>query len=259
MAPGPPRGRAGEAEIGGAQADKTRAEADAQMILRAGFASRSPIPARVCPMRTKCSRRCTAWSMAVSAPSSRISAQANGRSQPSAAHASYRTDSARRYSPLGQITPENVDELERAWTFHTGDLPEDNFGAETTPIKIGDSLYLCSGMNIMFALDPVTGRQRWRYDPQVSEEWIPYTAACRGVAYYAVPGADPNSLCATRIIEGTLDGRIIAVDARIEIDPGHHEHVGVLRLLLGARIQPGNTCSASCGALLRHKASQEVQ
>ena len=124
------------------------------------------------------------------------------------------TDSARRYSPLGQITPDNVDGLERAWTFHTGDLPEDNFGAETTPIKIGDSLYLCSGMNIMFALDPVTGRQRWRYDPQVSEEWIPYTAACRGVAYYAVPGADPNTLCATRIIEGTLDGRIIAVDAR---------------------------------------------
>ena len=124
------------------------------------------------------------------------------------------TESARRYSPLGQITPDNVDELERAWVYHTRDLPEENFGAETTPIKIGDSLYLCSAMNILIALDPVTGRERWRYDPEVSEEWIPYTAACRGVAYYAVPGADPNSLCAARIIEGTLDGRIIAVDAR---------------------------------------------
>ena len=124
------------------------------------------------------------------------------------------TESARRYSPLGQITPDNVDELERAWVYHTRDLPEENFGAETTPIKIGDSLYLCSAMNILIALDPVTGRERWRYDPQVSEEWIPYTAACRGVAYYAVPGAAPNSLCAARIIEGTLDGRIIAVDAR---------------------------------------------
>ena len=124
------------------------------------------------------------------------------------------TESARRYSPLGQITPDNVDRLERAWVYHTRDLPEENFGAETTPIKIGDSLYLCSAMNILVALDPVTGRERWRYDPEVSEEWIPYTAACRGVAYYAVPGADPNSLCSTRIIEGTLDGRIIAVDAR---------------------------------------------
>ena len=93
------------------------------------------------------------------------------------------TESARRYSPLGQITPDNVDELERAWVYHTRDLPEENFGAETTPIKIGDSLYLCSAMNILIALDPVTGRERWRYDPEESEEWIPYTAACRGVAY----------------------------------------------------------------------------
>lgn len=124
------------------------------------------------------------------------------------------TESARRYSPLGQITPDNVDRLERAWVYHTRDLPEENYGAETTPIKIGDSLYLCSGMNILIALNPITGQERWRYDPQVSEEWIPYTAACRGVAYYAVAGADPNSLCSTRIIEGTLDGRIIAVDAR---------------------------------------------
>lgn len=124
------------------------------------------------------------------------------------------TYSARRYSPLAQITPENVARLERAWVFSTGELPEDRWGAETTPLKVGDSLYLCTGMGVMIALDPVTGRQRWRYDPQVPEEWIPYTAACRGVSYYAVPGAGPTSLCAARIIGGTLDGRIIAVDAR---------------------------------------------
>ncbi len=124
------------------------------------------------------------------------------------------TDSARRYSPLAQITPDNVARLERAWVFNTGELPDEKYGAETTPLKVGDSLYLCTGMSVMIALDPVTGRQRWRYDPEVSAEWIPYTAACRGVSYYAVPGADPNSLCAARIIEGTLDGRIIAVDSR---------------------------------------------
>jgi quinoprotein glucose dehydrogenase len=123
------------------------------------------------------------------------------------------TESARRYSPLAQITPANVTKLERAWVYHTGDLPEHNYGAETTPIKVGDTLYLCSAMNVMIALDPLTGTERWRYDPHVPDEWIPYTAACRGVTYYAVPGADPASACATRIIEGTLDGRIIAVDA----------------------------------------------
>src|SRR5690606_19344910 len=101
----------------------------------------------------------------------------------------------------------------RAWIYHTGDLPEHNFGVETTPIKVGGSLYLCTGMNVLIALDPATGEERWRFDPGVSEEWIPYTAACRGVSYFTAPNADPASPCATRIIEGTLDGRIIAVDA----------------------------------------------
>lgn len=126
---------------------------------------------------------------------------------------------AQRYSPLGQITPGNVGRLERAWVYHTGDMPkgdpkESKYGAETTPLKVGDTLYLCSATNILIALDPVTGKQRWRYDPQVSDAYIPYTAACRGVAYHATPGAAPDTACAARIIEGTLDGRLIAVDAR---------------------------------------------
>jgi len=131
------------------------------------------------------------------------------------------TYSARRFSPLAQITPANVGKLERAWTYHTGDLPppnptdiQDNYGAETTPLKVGDSLYLCSAKGTMISLDPITGKQRWRFDPKVPDKNIPYTAACRGVAYYAVPGAAPDTACAARVIEGTLDARIIAVDAR---------------------------------------------
>jgi quinoprotein glucose dehydrogenase len=128
------------------------------------------------------------------------------------------TYAAQRYSPLDQITPDNVERLERAWVYHTGDMPQGDptdskYGAETTPLKVGNTLYLCSATNILIALDPATGRQRWRYDPQVSDDYIPYTAACRGVAYYATPGASPDSECATRIVEGTLDGRLIAVDA----------------------------------------------
>lgn len=168
-----------------------------------------------------------------------------------------RDNAATRYSPLAQITPENVGRLERVWEYRTGDLPENRWGAETTPLKVGDTLYLCSARNILIALDPRTGQERWRYDPQVPDEYIPYTAACRGVAYYRVPPPGPaaaadapaavpalaseaetdaganldpaappaadaapadvadasTGLCATRIVEGTLDGRIIAVDA----------------------------------------------
>ncbi|GAA0335923.1 membrane-bound PQQ-dependent dehydrogenase, glucose/quinate/shikimate family [Sphingomonas oligophenolica] len=128
------------------------------------------------------------------------------------------TYSARRFSPLAEITPANVSGLKRAWIAHTGDMPATPdaakmYGAETTPLKIGDTLYLCSAKNIMLALDAGTGRQKWRFDPQVPDKWIPYTAACRGVVYYAVPGAAVGSACAQRILEGTLDARLIEVDA----------------------------------------------
>jgi quinoprotein glucose dehydrogenase len=129
------------------------------------------------------------------------------------------TYAARRYSPLSQITPDNVGKLERVWVAHTGDLPSspdvaDQYGAETTPLKIGARLYLCSAKNILIALDPATGKELWRFDPKVPDANIPYTAACRGVTYYAVPAANPAQPCAERIIEGTLDARLIAVDAR---------------------------------------------
>ncbi|MBS7700373.1 MAG: membrane-bound PQQ-dependent dehydrogenase, glucose/quinate/shikimate family [Chelatococcus sp.] len=128
------------------------------------------------------------------------------------------TYSARRHSPLTQISPANVGNLKRAWVAHTKDMPATpeaakQYGAETTPLKVGNSLYLCSAKNIMMELDPATGEERWRYDPQIGDKWIPYTAACRGVTYFAVPNEPPDQDCAQRIIEGTIDGRLIAVDA----------------------------------------------
>ena len=129
------------------------------------------------------------------------------------------TTSARRYSPLAQINPANVGKLRRVWTIHTGDLPSSEmirktYGAENTPLKIGDSLYLCTPKNILIALDPASGKEKWRFDPKVPDDAIPYTAACRGVVHYAVPGAAADQPCAARVIEGTLDARLIAVDAR---------------------------------------------
>jgi quinoprotein glucose dehydrogenase len=128
------------------------------------------------------------------------------------------TNAALRYSPLAQITPENVDGLKPAWTFHTGDLPSGKgvgkYSPEGTPIKVGDGLYLCTGMNILISLDPATGKEIWRFDPKVSDDAIPYGATCRGVAYYAVPNVAADSACATRILMGTLDARLIAVDAK---------------------------------------------
>lgn len=149
-----------------------------------------------------------------------------------------RNNAATRFSPLQQITPDNVAKLEQAWLFRTGDLPQKRWGAETTPLKVGDTLYLCTARNQLVALNAADGTERWRFDPKIKDKSIPYTAACRGVSYYEVPAtaqqaadadvaADlasgqsqvpvltqlPRSACSARIIEGTLDGRLIAVDA----------------------------------------------
>jgi quinoprotein glucose dehydrogenase len=126
--------------------------------------------------------------------------------------------SARRYSPLDQINKDNVGKLQRAWTFHTGDLPSQaakkTYGAENTPLKVGDLLYVCTPKSMVIAVDAKSGAERWRFDPKVPDKNIPYTADCRGVAYYAVPNAPDTQACATRIIEGTLDARLIALDAK---------------------------------------------
>lgn len=125
------------------------------------------------------------------------------------------SDAATRYSPLDQITPQNVGQLEKAWEFRTGAMPQesDAYAAETTPLKVGDNLYLCSALNTLIAVDAVTGKEEWRYDPQVSEDAIPYSASCRGVTWYRNPDALEGDACRDRIIQGTIDARLIAVDA----------------------------------------------
>ncbi len=70
------------------------------------------------------------------------------------------------------------------------------YGTENTPLKVGNLLYTCTAKNIIVALDAATGKPAWRVDPQVPDKWIPYTTACRGLSYYAVPGAALNSPCA---------------------------------------------------------------
>jgi quinoprotein glucose dehydrogenase len=117
---------------------------------------------------------------------------------------------AQRFSSLTKIDLDNVGQLVRAWEYRSGDLPLERWGAETTPLKIDDTVYLCSARNILIALDARTGEERWRHNPGIADEAIPYTAACRGVAHFATGG---TQACANRIIEGTLDARLVAVDA----------------------------------------------
>ena len=127
-----------------------------------------------------------------------------------------RTSSGTRFSPAGQITPENVGALKVAWTLKTGDLPSAYPGQmqvhtfEATPLKVGDLVYVCTAHNIVIAADADTGQQRWRYDPKLNTKGTGLLA-CRGVSWFdAGPG---TTQCRSRIIFGTLDARLIALDA----------------------------------------------
>jgi quinoprotein glucose dehydrogenase len=114
-----------------------------------------------------------------------------------------RTPAGDRYSPLAQITPQNVGALEAAWSFSTGDMPKAGensrgreFSFEATPIKVGDTLYFCTPHRDVVALDATTGKQRWRYSPGGDMSKNIYQA-CRGVSYYEASEGGP---CRHRIV-----------------------------------------------------------
>ena len=65
---------------------------------------------------------------------------------------------AKRFSPLTQITPKNVSQLEPAWSFDTGVT-----NLQVTPIVVNGLMYLTGGTSV-FALEPETGEEVWRFD-----------------------------------------------------------------------------------------------
>ncbi|MEO6351324.1 MAG: PQQ-binding-like beta-propeller repeat protein, partial [Candidatus Limnocylindrales bacterium] len=101
----------------------------------------------------------------------------------------------RRFSPLTQITPENVSTLTRAWTFDTGGA-----AMQVTPLVVDGVMYVSAGNNL-FALEPETAKVLWKFsDTDMSR---------RGLAYW--PGDAQTS---PRLYTGAGDGRLIAVDVK---------------------------------------------
>jgi glucose dehydrogenase len=105
-----------------------------------------------------------------------------------------------RYSPLTQIHTGNVSQLRRAWTYHTG---ESGRSFETTPIMVENTLYFSTQNQNVVALEPETGREIWKYNARSNSR------ENRGVAYW--PG---DQTTPARILVGTGDGRLIALDAK---------------------------------------------
>ncbi|MGH8238322.1 MAG: PQQ-binding-like beta-propeller repeat protein, partial [Steroidobacteraceae bacterium] len=107
-----------------------------------------------------------------------------------------------RFSPLAAIGQGNVKDLQLAWYF---DL-DTKRGQEATPLVVDGTMYVTSAWSKVFALDARTGKEKWRFDPQVVGDKA-IDACCdvvnRGVAAWG-----------RSVFVGTLDGRLIALDMR---------------------------------------------
>jgi len=127
-----------------------------------------------------------------------------------------------RYSPLTQITPDNVENLKVAWVYHTqgqandtndGDNPDAKHTSfSATPILDNNTLYFCSGLGRAFAINAETGAEIWVHDakpPKMENAW---NHVCRGVALWKDPKPQ-NAICSRRIFMGVLDGTMVGLDA----------------------------------------------
>ena len=170
-----------------------------------------------------------------------------------------RTASGLRYSPLTQITPENVKDLEVAWVYHTGATirpseagPDHEFNFEATPLKVRGKLFLCTPHAETIAIEPETGKEVWRFDPRANVQ-DDEQLSCRGVSYYESPGATGG--CAHRILTATLHAKLYALDA----DTGQRCHDfgsnGEVDLTEGmGLVKPGYYYVTSPPAIVRGKA-----
>ena len=135
-----------------------------------------------------------------------------------------------KYSPLAQITSENVGDLAVAWRWESADgrfdldnlrayYPALQIGNDTsnvsinglkgTPLMVGDTLYLTTALSQVAAIDAATGETRWVHDPQSYAAGIPIMVlgfSSRGLAYWTDGEA-------ARIIWATGDAMLHAVDA----------------------------------------------
>lgn len=141
-----------------------------------------------------------------------------------------RSNLGQRYSPLEQITPENVQDLELAWKYQTGDRKGPDDVTETTyqatPLKVGNTLYLCTPHNWLIALDADSGEERWVYNARVPPESQRQHQTCRGVSYLPpedeelppveTAGTPAETLaaveCDAQLFLPTSDARLVALD-----------------------------------------------
>lgn len=173
--------------------------------------------------------------MAVSA------AAAPARAQPPATHdwpAYGRDQLGSRFSPLAEVTRENVGKLVVAWMYRTGEIDErvrQPVKFEATPIVVDGTMYLSTPFGRAIALDPLTGKERWTFDAKADHggNWGDF--ANRGVSMWVDPRATAAARCKRRIFVPVIDGRIVALDAKTGTPCAGFGDKGTVHLRRGLR------------------------
>jgi len=152
-----------------------------------------------------------------------------------------RTQSGDRFSPASQINRENVKSLVPAWTYRTGELDAKTrrpAKLEATPLMVDGLLYLSTPLGKVVALDPITGKERWKFQADVDATvgWGDF--ANRGVSTWVDARIRINAPCRRRIFANTIDGRIFALDARTGARCSGFGRNGVIDLRRGLHNAP---------------------
>lgn len=111
-----------------------------------------------------------------------------------------------RFSPLTNITPANVDQLQVAWTYHLRPADDASGGllaSQSIPLVIGDTMFLASPYSRVLSLDAATGAEKWVFTLPDSDR-----PSLRGVEYW--PGDDQHG---PTIVFGSRMGRLYSIDA----------------------------------------------
>jgi quinoprotein glucose dehydrogenase len=121
-----------------------------------------------------------------------------------------------RFSKSSQITRSNVTQLHPVWTFHTHAVDTEAQRVqlpsfEATPVLSGDTLYFTSPFDVVFAINARTGEERWHFDPILKPLMPKGIVTSRGVALWS---STVEATCSHRVFWGTLDARLLSLDAK---------------------------------------------
>ena len=164
---------------------------------------------------------------------------------------------AQKYSPLNEISADNIDDLAIAWVWeafdnhrYTGFLNRRKTpdGFKATPLMVAGRLFVRTAFSAVAAIDPITGQTLWTYDPGTGDGPRPpvFGFSTRGLAYHRGDDGD-------RVLLVTSDGWLIALSAETgEPLPGFGEDGRVdlttgLRRPLSRRANTWNYAPALCG------------